>query len=365
MKTACALMAVYNEEDIIVETVTKLIRDGVDVFILDNGSTDRSIELLAPFVGKGVVDIQSVRFQEGGREVFALLDILRLKQELSLRLGYDWYLQVDADEIRYSPWPEVSLREGLDRVDCSGYNLVNFKLYNFRLSHDLPASIDYERDMPNYSDGERFNQYQVKAWKAHPEIDILGNGGHIVRRPDPRIYPVRFIHKHYPVRSLEHGKRKILEERKQRFSQSEKQRGWHVQYDQLTHVKAEDIFWPLQKLASFDLRVECFALMQEGAAVACDLLGAVRDEDWDRNMELALFQRFSGSAFPVAHAARLLVVAKHLVNAVSRGQPPPVEASSTDIEFMQCAARMLACRRWLTGDASILDRVKSLQFRVV
>ncbi len=360
MKTACALLAAYNEADIILESVTKLIRDGIDVFVIDNGSTDGTAELLAPLVGKGIVDIQSVRFQEDGREVYDWTSILRLKENLSRRMAYDWFLHVDADEVRYAPWPGYSLREGLDKVDRSGYSLVNFKLYNFRLTEDIAQSDDYERDMPLYSAGEHFNQYQVKAWKAHKDIDIVANGGHIARRPDGRIYPVRFVHKHYPVRSLEHGKRKIILERKQRFSVAEKQRGWHVQYDSMQEVKPEDVFWGRDTLARFEMADECMDLLREGADVACGLLATVAPEDWDTHIERYLVQRFAKPSFLQEHAVQLLGVSRSLVAMASRGEVPPIEAAPDDLEFMQYAVQLLAARRWLTGDAAIFQRVATM-----
>ncbi len=360
MIRACAILATYNEADIIEESVKKLIAGGVDVFVIDNGSTDRTAEILAPLVGRGVVDIRTVKFHEDGREIYDWTSILRMKEDLSKQLGFDWFLHVDADEIRYSPWPHLSLCEGLDRVDRSGYNLVNFKLFNFRLKHDLPVSSDYERDMPDYSAGEYFNQYQVKAWKAHPEIDIASFGGHIARRPDARIYPTRFIHKHYPVRSLEHGRRKILQERKQRFSQAEKQRGWHVQYDQMADVSPNEVFWNADKLARFDLQRECLALLDEGADVACNLLSAVSPDALDSTLEHALVQRFSPVPFTSEHARQLLAVSRQLLGMASKGAAPPVESAADDVAFMRCALHLLASRHWLTGDASIFQRVSSI-----
>ncbi len=363
MIKACAILATYNEADIIEESVTKLIAGGADVFVIDNGSTDRTAEILAPYVGRGVVDIRTVKFHEDGREIYDWTSILRMKEALSKELGFDWYLHVDADEIRYSPWPHLSLLEGLDRVDRSGYNLINFKLFNFRLTQDIPVSDDYERDMPDYSAGEYFNQYQVKAWKAHPDIDIAGFGGHIARRPDARIYPVRFIHKHYPVRSLEHGKRKILQERKQRFSNAEKQRGWHVQYDEMADVQPTDVFWTNDKLTQFDMQPECLHLLEEGADVACNLLSTVNPNEWDAYLERSLIQRFSPSPFTPEHARQLLGVSRQLLSMASKGTAPPVESAAQDIAFMRCALQLLASRQWLSGDASIFQRTAAISLK--
>jgi len=363
MKTACAILATYNEADIVVEAVRKLIAGGVDVYVIDNGSTDGSAELLSPYVGKGVVDLRTVRFHEDGREIYDWTALLKLKESVARELGYDWYLHVDADEIRYAPWPGVALREGLDRVDHSGYNLVNFKLFNFRLTQDLAASDDFEAAMPDYSAGEYFNQYQVKAWKAHPDIDIAGFGGHIARRPDARIYPVRFIHKHYPVRSLEHGRRKILQERKQRFSTAEKQRGWHVQYDAMADVLPQDVFWAPERLARFELQRECLDLLGEGAEVACNLLATVSLQELDERLERTLLQRFAPSPIPPEHARELLGVARQLIGMASKGSVPPIQSAADDIAFLRSALHLLAARQWLGGDASIFQRAAAIALR--
>lgn len=360
MIKACAILATYNEADIIEESVKKLIAGGVDVFVIDNGSTDRTADILSPLVGRGVVDIRAVKFHEDGREVYDWTSILRMKEGLSRELGYDWYLHVDADEIRYSPWPHLSLREGLDRVDRSGYNLINFKLFNFRLTQDIAATNDYERDMPDYSFSEDFNHYQVKAWKSHPEIDIAAYGGHIARRPGARIYPTRFIHKHYPVRSLEHGRRKILQERKQRFSKAEKQRGWHVQYDQLDDVQPQDVFWKSESLVKFQMQTECLHLLEEGADVATSLLALADVDELEVFLERGLVNRFSPSPITQEHAQQLLGVARQLFSMAGQGALPPVESTPADIDYLRCALHLLAAKHWLTGDASAFQRSASI-----
>ena len=46
MKTrVCAIMSAYNEADVIHESIQKLIQQEVDVYLLDNGSTDETVEI--------------------------------------------------------------------------------------------------------------------------------------------------------------------------------------------------------------------------------------------------------------------------------------------------------------------------------
>jgi hypothetical protein len=41
--------------------------------------------------------------------------------------------------------------------------------------------------------------------------------------------------RHYPIRGQAHGERKIFRERIGRWDPAETARGWHIQYDGLTH----------------------------------------------------------------------------------------------------------------------------------
>lgn len=364
MKTACAIMAVYNEADVVREATEKLIAQGVDVFLVDNASTDGTAERVADLVGRGVVGIEQARFYENGREVYNWTALLKMKEDLSRRLGYDWYLHVDADEIRYAPWPGVSLREGLDRVDAAGYNLVNFKLFNFRLTEATVYDGDWERSMPLYSGSERFNQRQVKAWKAHPDVDIASLGGHHIRVPDARVFPTRFIHKHYPVRSLEHGRRKILAERKARFSTAERQRGWHVQYDHLADIDPKDVFWDPAQLTAFDLAAESHALFVESAAVLTEALVDDLPAPDEASFASGWAERLARTGLPPDHAARLVGVASRIAQVLAQQDVPPITASAGDAVQLRRIIASLARRRFLSGDPLLYGRLPQLAFAV-
>jgi Glycosyl transferase family 2 len=367
MKRACALMAVYNEADVVREAVSKLIQHGVDVHLIDNASTDGTAARVADLVGRGVIDIETVRFEEDGREVYDWTALLKLKEARSRTLGYDWYLHVDADEIRLPPWPGLSLREGLDRVAADGYQLVNFKLFNFRLTADLPpgAEADFESAMPLYSATERFNQRQVKAWRADPGVDLASLGGHHVRVPGGRVFPTRFIHKHYPVRSFEHGRRKIMAERKARFSKAEKARGWHVQYDHLADIGPRDVYWAESDLSRFVLEAECQALLAESSAV---LAGAYAEQPPEQAMpveagfERRWVQRLQAGGVAPTHAVQLLAVASRLAQLIAGQDLPPVAANPDDRHWLQSILASLARVRFLAGDPTLWSRLPALRF---
>lgn len=363
MKTACAIMAVYNEADVVREAVTKLIEHGVDVYLIDNASTDGTAERVADLVGRGVVDIETVRFYEDGREVYDWTALLKMKEQVSRRLPHGWFLHVDADEIRYAPWPGVSLREGLDRVDAAGYNLVNFKLFNFRLTDSTVVDAsDFESSMTLYSGTERFNQRQVKAWKSHPAVDIAALGGHHIRVPDARVFPTRFIHKHYPVRSLEHGRRKILAERKARFSNAEKARGWHVQYDHLADVDPKDVFWDAAKLTAFDFERESAALFVESSGVLAETWGEGGEALDDTSFTPRWVERLQQSGVEAQHAAQLIGVAGRIVQMLAQQELPPIAASSADALSLRRLIGSFARMRYLHGDPLLYGRLGGLRF---
>ena len=76
------------------------------------------------------------------------------------------------------------------------------------------------------------NDVQVKAWcQPTTGVNLAESGGHDARFPARSIHPEKFVLKHYPIRNLEQGRRKIFAERLGRFHPDERAVGWHVQYD--------------------------------------------------------------------------------------------------------------------------------------
>ena len=266
---ACAIMSTFNESDIARESVLKLISQDVSVFIVDNGSTDGTVEQLSSLVGHGLIDIQVRRFFEGDREVYNWSGLLEAKETIARSLPHDWFLHVDADEIRYSPWPNVSLSGGIHEVDRQGFNLINFKVFNFQLMADTCVRDSFESEMPYYKPAAYFDTIQVKAWRRCEQFSLTRLGGHFLDRNDSNVFPTRFILKHYPVRSREQGVRKIFQERKARFSHEEKAKGWHVQYD---HLQTETdllstIYADPAATEVFDHDVICSQLIREAHEV--------------------------------------------------------------------------------------------------
>jgi len=362
MFKVCAIMPVFNEEDIIYESVTKLIRSGIDVFIIDNECTDATIKNVEHLVGKGVIDIKPLVTREEGQHVYKLESILEEIENISKILDYDWFIFVDADEIRYSPWPELSLLEGIEKVDKHGFNLINFKLFNFRITEDYIKENDYESSMEYYSKTDSNANIQIKSWKKTDHIYLKKYGGHIAERDNPSLFPVKFIHKHYPIRSIEHGLKKLQDERISKYSTSEKNKGWHSHYLNVNFDTLEGIQWDKSNLTLFNLNHELIKIhsdssdeiVQSFRAICStsidDFFQLIQDSldvansDPMKNIEIIkvakkiLQMRISGNSFPIIanrkDANNLLQIFKMIQGFYNLKSQPLHSRALDNIEFM-------------------------------
>jgi len=227
-----AFMAAFNEEDIIVESIKKWTNQGVSVHVLENWSTDSTYQLLKQLESELPVTVE--RFpQAGPSPYFEWQRMLERIEALSGELKADWFVRRGADELLGSPWPQVSYRDALYLVDRAGFNCVDHTILNFYpVGNGFQSGMDHESYFKHFEFDRVPEHFQRKAWKNSPApISTTRSGGHDVRFEGRRIYPFKFLLKHYPYRSQEHGERKVFRERKLRWNPAERAKGWHVQYD--------------------------------------------------------------------------------------------------------------------------------------
>ncbi len=244
-----ALISSYNEEDIISQIIGHLVSNGVDVYLIDNRSTDNTVEEATKWLGNGLIEIEefpsSPPTNPHPSDKYDWTGILRRKEELAREISANWFIHHDADEIREGPWPGLSLKEAIQWVDAAGYNCVDFKVYNFPPTDDgFKRGDDPYRYFTHYEDCPDYDRIQVKCWKATTSpVSLVNSGGHRVQFEDMRIFPIKFILRHYPIRGQAHGTKKVFEERKKRFLDGERSKGWHVQYEQFrdeSHIFIKD-----------------------------------------------------------------------------------------------------------------------------
>jgi hypothetical protein len=167
-------------------------------------------------------------------------------------LDADWYMHYDVDEFREAPWPGMSLKEAIMMVDRFGYNAINFEVLNFRPTDDsFVAGSDVRDHLKYYESAEDFDMMQVKGWKNPDQtIDLATTAGHMVSFEGRRIFPVKFVTLHFPIRSQAHGMKKLLRERVNRFDKKEKAIGWHLQYNSL--LETRNFLYDKRTLTAYD-----------------------------------------------------------------------------------------------------------------
>jgi hypothetical protein len=232
-----AILAAYNEEDIIGQVLEYLIDQGIVIYFIDHCSTDDTGRIAKQHLGKGVIQLE--RFPDRSSSLapgtFAWEEILRRKEQLARELDAHWFIHHDADEFRESPWLDRNLRDAIRTVDRLGYSAIDFEVLNFPPTHDrFCAGDDVRAAFQYFESAGAFDRLQIKCWKKTADpVDLVSLGGHDATFPGRNVFPLRFVLRHYPIRGQTHGRRKVFNERRGRFDPSEKARGWHVQYDDI------------------------------------------------------------------------------------------------------------------------------------
>ena len=141
-----ALISSFNEEDVIVPVIEQLSRDGIDVYLIDNWSTDDTYQRAKSLLGRGLIGLEKFP-PRGPSATYDWVDLLKRKEAPCRELEADWFIHHDADEILRSPWQGVPLRDAIYWVDQQGYNAIDFTRLVFRPIDDA------------YQSGSSFGEY--------------------------------------------------------------------------------------------------------------------------------------------------------------------------------------------------------------
>ena len=228
------MIPVYNESDIIGSVIDHLLSQGIELVILDNGSTDGSYEICERYLSKGVLSLERLITE---RLEFDL--ILKKLYETALNHNPDWVLLNAADEFLESPYHGLNLKQAVEADYLRGSNLIQFNNFEFwptekdQNSHEQ----DPKRRMKYYTWND---DLQFRAWKAHPGITVTGTSGHYPIFPTNlkiQIPRTKYIMRHYRIRSYQHGLRKVFTERLPRYKIEEQEKGRHVHYNNFRQDK--------------------------------------------------------------------------------------------------------------------------------
>jgi hypothetical protein len=248
-----ALVRTFNERDIVVPVVERLLGDGVEVVIIDNWSSDGTFELVTErFAGTPRVTMERWP-AEGPSPSFDTKASLQRLEALAHRSGADWSIRNDADEFRQSPWPAVGLRDALFGVHARGYSAVDHTVVSFRPTDgELGEGDDPTRELRHF-EFVAPEPVQLNAWRNGAQRVVLHrSGGHLVEFDGRRVFPYKFLLRHYPLRSPAHAQRKIFTERQGRWNVEETAKGWHRHYDEF--APGDGFIWDRDSLFEWDER---------------------------------------------------------------------------------------------------------------
>jgi glycosyltransferase involved in cell wall biosynthesis len=216
-----AVLCIRNEAVHLRRCLGDLIASGVDVFLIDNGSTDASRRIASEFLGRGLVGIEDLAWTGE----YSLPAILRAKQRVIAACDYDWIIHTDADEWLCSPVDGQPLFEGIAEADSAGYNCINFHEIVFvPLPGENFVGEDYAARMSTYYFFQpRYPRLQ-RAWARRADAYYGDSGGHRLRGAGVKQYPKDFFLRHYIILSEPHARAKYLG---RPYSSEGLSRGWH------------------------------------------------------------------------------------------------------------------------------------------
>lgn len=225
------VVATYNEELAIAACLEHHIAQGIELYLLDNESTDHTVAIAQTFLGRGLLGIESVVRRQSQ---FDLNRLLTRKQELAFLLDADWFIHLDADEMRLAPDGDQNLAQAIGAADAAGYNAINFLEFTFIPTVESPdhAHGNFKATMRWYYPFLPQSLHRVNGWKKQPQpVDLVSRSGHFVSFPGQFIYPLPFRMCHYQFLSVDHAIQKYAQRRHPAAELAQGKHGWREQLD--------------------------------------------------------------------------------------------------------------------------------------
>jgi hypothetical protein len=207
VKLVMTLLA-RNEEDILDAHLAFHLNAGVDfVIAIDNGSDDRTTEILESYARDGHVELT-----RDDRDYNQAEWVTQMARRAATEFGADWVINSDADEFY---WPRGgTLKDVLSAVPAR-YGGVRGLLRNFA---PRPYGDDFFAERmtvrvcnPGAEDNSPYSPRFKAIHRGDPQVTVLsGSNRALGRGLDPLAgwYPIDVLH--FPIRSLEHFTEKYL-----------------------------------------------------------------------------------------------------------------------------------------------------------
>lgn len=202
---ALGVLLCYNDGDILEDSLAYLLSNEHDLVVWDHGSTDNTPDILEKYKDK-LVEYKKVP---------RAFDFYKLYPEMSQNLidnyidDYDWISWPDQDEILEGPDRKKSYYEYITKVYRSKYDWIEFLNFNFWFtSHDKRNIKSPVKRIKRYSLFPDVSP-RIRSWRAEVTNERIFN--HNPLRGER--YPIKFNLRHYPMRSPEQMKKRLMNDR--------------------------------------------------------------------------------------------------------------------------------------------------------
>lgn len=186
--TVLAIVTFKNDAAYLKRTTEYLLAQETDVFLLDDGSDDGSHEIAQYYSERysGHVFLKRIMTGEAG------YDPVGYAEKTAWEMDYDWYMYLDAREMRCGPWEHKNLRETLFYIDQLGFNAVENIVTDFEVISDEESRRAEGKGYFDFRHKEK-EYFHRRTWKKDEQAGLKRTDGHIVRIKNPRIFPLTML----------------------------------------------------------------------------------------------------------------------------------------------------------------------------
>jgi hypothetical protein len=200
------MLPVHNEADVLEQNFLWYAERGFETVVVDNESTDGSQEICRWWLrDESVLGLE--RLSTGGHQAPRLWSVLH---GLARAYRPDYLVVTAADEF-FEVGDGTDLRSAMEEDFSAGWTVLQFHNMEFAMTRrDDPRDPDPLTRMRYYS------HVGPPMHRAYPDVEgldlvhRLGHGPSFPPGTEPRVSPRCYVSRHYPLRTVEQARRKIL-----------------------------------------------------------------------------------------------------------------------------------------------------------